>query len=51
MEEYTIKLSEQEVNTVLGALGEMPFKVAMQVVPKIQMQCKEQSDKKEDNKE
>ena len=42
MKEYNLKLTEQEVNTILGALGRSLFQDVFQLVPKIQQQCQEQ---------
>ena len=46
---YKLELSEQEINGILQALGEMPAKVSMQLIAKIQTQCNVQI--QETNKE
>jgi hypothetical protein len=38
MQEFTVSLNEQEINTVLAGLGELPFKLSWQVFNKIQVQ-------------
>jgi len=36
---YELSLTETEVNTVLGALGELPAKLTMQLIQNIRNQC------------
>ena len=35
-------LSEQEVNTILAGLGELPAKLSIELISKIKMSCDEQ---------
>lgn len=39
---YELNLSIEEVNAVLGALGELPAKVTMGLIQNIQSQCMRQ---------
>ena len=43
MKDYVLKLSEQEVNKVFAALGEMQGKLVYDVMKKIEIQIHEQS--------
>ena len=42
MNEFTLTLTVDQVNTVLNALAEMPFKVSNQLINEIAQQCKQQ---------
>ncbi|WP_165500412.1 hypothetical protein [Pedobacter psychroterrae] len=42
MEEITLKLTIIEINTMLGALGNLPYVQVMELIAKIQEQAKEQ---------
>jgi hypothetical protein len=44
---YTINLTLEEANSVLGALGELPAKVSMMLIQNIQYQCSQQEQKPE----
>ena len=39
---YKLTLTETEVNTVLGALGELPAKMTIELIMNIRKQCSEQ---------
>ena len=43
MNEYAFTLTEQEANLVLQALGELPARVSMQLINKIQAQAQAQA--------
>jgi hypothetical protein len=43
---YELNLSIEEVNAVLGALGELPAKVSMGLIQNIQSQCVRQDQQK-----
>lgn len=40
---FTLQLNADEVNGVLGALGELPAKASMGLIMNIQRQCTEQA--------
>jgi len=42
MAEYTIKLTEQDLQTLSAGLGEIPFKIAAPLVGKLNKQIAEQ---------
>jgi len=42
MNEFTLTLNVDQVNTILNALAEMPFKVSNQLINDIAQQCKQQ---------
>lgn len=42
MEEITLKLTISETNSILGALGSLPYIQVMELIAKIQAQAKEQ---------
>jgi hypothetical protein len=44
---YALNLTLDEVNSVLGALGELPAKVSMMLIQNIQYQCNQQEQKPE----
>lgn len=44
MNEFNIKLTVEQVNTVLNALAEMPFKLSNQLINDIAAQCKQQQE-------
>lgn len=41
-QEFTLNLNLQQVNTVLGALAELPFKVSSELITEIANQCRQQ---------
>ncbi len=43
MNEYKLTLTEQDANLVLQALGELPARVSMQLISKIQTQAQAQA--------
>lgn len=45
---YKFEFTEEEANTILGALGELPAKNSMGLIVNIQKQYKEQTEKKEE---
>jgi hypothetical protein len=47
-EKYTFLFTENEANTILGALGELPAKTSMAIIANIQKQYKEQTEKPEE---
>ncbi len=42
MNEFTLKLNTEQINTVLAALAELPFKVSNQLISEIATQCRSQ---------
>ena len=42
MSEINLSLTVQEINTILAAMGEMPAKVSMNIIQKIQAQAASQ---------
>lgn len=42
MEEITLKLTINDTNSILGALGNLPYIQVMELIAKIQAQAKEQ---------
>lgn len=44
---YTLKLTEQEINLILGALSELPIRVAMPLVASIQINVQLQKEHKD----
>lgn len=44
---YELNLNIEEVNTLLGALGEIPAKVSMGLIQNIQTQCMRQDQQKQ----
>lgn len=42
--EYNFKVNEEEANIILQALGEIPAKISMGLISKIQSQAKEQQE-------
>lgn len=44
MNEFTLTLNVDQVNTILNALAEMPFKVSNQLINDIAQQCKQQQE-------
>ena len=45
--EYNLKLTDQDLQVLSGALSEMPFKMVAGLITKINLQIKEQTEKKE----
>lgn len=43
-QEFTLKLNVQQVNTVLSALAELPFKLSNEVITEIASQCRQQQE-------
>lgn len=43
--DYDLKLSQQEVQTILGALAELPLKVSARAFNAVQMQVQAQDEK------
>jgi hypothetical protein len=41
-------LSVAEINTILGALGELPAKISFDLIGKVRLQADQQMSKKED---
>ncbi len=50
-ETLTFNFTLQEANTILGALGELPAKVSMGLIAKIQLEAKSQRVELEENEE
>jgi len=46
--EFELKLTEQEVNVVLGGLGELPAKHSIELIAKIKQSCESQIKASED---
>lgn len=46
---FNLELTEQEVNTVLAGLGELPAKHSFELIGKIKEICQSQMDKSKDN--
>jgi hypothetical protein len=46
--EYTITLTDVEVEIIGKGLQELPFKYALPVIQKLQKQCQEQGEKAEE---
>ena len=44
MDKYKFMLTEEEANTILGALGELPAKTSLALILNIQRQYKEQTE-------
>lgn len=42
MNEFNLTLTVDQINTVLNALAELPFKVSNQLISEIATQCKQQ---------
>ncbi len=39
---YTIELSEEKMNLVIGALAELPAKTSMNLISELQISCQKQ---------
>lgn len=44
MNEFTLSLNVDQVNTILNSLAEMPFKISNQLINDIAAQCKQQQE-------
>lgn len=41
-QEFTLKLNVQQVNTILSALAELPFKLSNELIAELANQCRQQ---------
>lgn len=46
---YEVKLTENEVNTVLASLAKMPYEAVFSLIAKVQQQCNDQINQRADS--